>query len=86
MESVRECGFEPVIHIPSSGEVYGEVPPDIYIILGEAYLAADSSLQAKEFFEAAYTLLIGKTRGPRLAALILSIGREKVVKLLEQVK
>ena len=43
-------------------------------------------LENKEFFEGAYMTLIGKGKGPRLAALILDIGKEKVVKLLEQIK
>jgi lysyl-tRNA synthetase class 1 len=43
-------------------------------------------LENKEFFEGAYMTLIGKGKGPRLAALILAIGKEKVVKLLEKVK
>lgn len=40
----------------------------------------------KEFFQTAYTVIIGKTRGPRLASLILTIGKDKIIKLLEQVK
>ena len=44
------------------------------------------NIDAKEFFEGAYIAIIGKARGPRLAALILSIGKEKIIKLLEQIK
>lgn len=43
-------------------------------------------IQGKEFFETAYKVIIGKSKGPRLATLILSIGNEKVIKLLEQIK
>ena len=43
-------------------------------------------IEAKEFFEIAYIILIGKRKGPRLASLILAIGKDKVVKLLEQIK
>jgi len=43
------------------------------------------SIKNKEFFRAAYLAIIGKEKGPRLASLILIIGKEKVVKLLEQV-
>jgi len=39
----------------------------------------------KEFFQGAYEVLIGKTRGPRLAALILTIGKDRVVELLEKI-
>jgi len=38
-----------------------------------------------DFFRAAYQAVIGKEKGPRLAGLILAVGKEKVVKLLEQV-
>jgi lysyl-tRNA synthetase class 1 len=43
-------------------------------------------LKNKEFFEGAYMTLIGKVKGPRLASLILAIGKGKVIKLLEQIK
>ena len=40
----------------------------------------------KEFFDGAYGTIIGKARGPRLASLILAIGKEKIIKLLGQIK
>ncbi|MBR9701669.1 lysine--tRNA ligase [Candidatus Pacearchaeota archaeon] len=43
-------------------------------------------MKNKEFFDAAYKVLIGKSRGPRLASLILMIGKGKLIKLLGQVK
>jgi len=39
-----------------------------------------------EFFEAAYRVIINKKKGPRLANLILTAGKENIIKLLEQVK
>lgn len=39
-----------------------------------------------EFFDVVYRVLINKKKGPRLASLILSIGKEKVIKLLNQIK
>ncbi len=39
-----------------------------------------------EFFKGAYLTLIGKEKGPRLASFILAIGKEKVVKLLKEIK
>ncbi len=39
-----------------------------------------------DFFRIAYLIIIGKEKGPRLASLILAIGKEKVIKLLEQIK
>jgi len=40
----------------------------------------------KEFFDGAYGIIIGKSRGPRLASLIIAVGKEKTVKLLEKIK
>ncbi|MDP2628480.1 MAG: lysine--tRNA ligase [Nanoarchaeota archaeon] len=40
----------------------------------------------KEFFDAAYRVIINKKKGPRLASLILAIGKEKIIKLLNQIK
>ena len=43
-------------------------------------------IKGKEFFSVAYRVIIGKERGPRLAALILSVGKDKIIKLLKQIK
>ncbi len=43
-------------------------------------------IENREFFDGAYGVIINKPRGPRLAALILAIGKEKIIKLLEKVK
>ncbi|HTZ42013.1 MAG TPA: lysine--tRNA ligase [Candidatus Omnitrophota bacterium] len=42
-------------------------------------------IEPKEFFEGAYGIIIGRSRGPRLASLILSTGKDKIIKLLEQI-
>lgn len=39
-----------------------------------------------EFFNAAYKVIINKEKGPRLASLILSVGQDRIIKLLEQIK
>ncbi|MGD9275617.1 MAG: lysine--tRNA ligase [Candidatus Pacearchaeota archaeon] len=39
-----------------------------------------------EFFNAAYKTIIGKTKGPRLANLILIAGKNNIIKLLEQIR
>ena len=44
------------------------------------------NIKNTEFFDVAYRVIIAKRKGPRLAALILAIGKEKIIKLLEQVK
>ncbi|MFH1325487.1 MAG: lysine--tRNA ligase [archaeon] len=43
-------------------------------------------INKQEFFEGAYSAIIGKSQGPRLSSLILTIGKEKIIKLLEQIK
>lgn len=45
-------------------------------------LCESEEIKNTEFFEMAYKVLINKTKGPRLASLILAIGQEEVVKLL----
>src|SRR3989338_1172380 len=47
-------------------------------------LSEKAGLDTKEFFKAAYLVLIGKEKGPQLASFILALGNGKVVKLLEQ--
>ena len=39
-----------------------------------------------EFFDAAYKVIINKTKGPRLTSLILIAGKDKIIQLLEQIK
>ncbi|WP_455381450.1 lysine--tRNA ligase [Salinispira pacifica] len=50
----------------------------IYRIAGEA------GVEAKALFTAMYRILVGRERGPRLAGFILTIGRERVLELLEE--
>ncbi len=45
-----------------------------------------TGISNKEFFSIAYKVIIKKSKGPRLADLILAIGKEKVIKLLNQIK
>lgn len=44
------------------------------------------NIKNNDFFNAAYKTIIGKTKGPRLASLILIAGKNNIVKLLGQVK
>lgn len=48
--------------------------------------AKKHSLSPKEFFEAVYLVLLGKPQGPKLAPFLLSMGREKAAKLLDQIR
>ena len=43
-------------------------------------------IKGREFFETAYNVIINKNKGPRLASLILAVGKEKIIKLLNQIK
>ena len=49
-------------------------------------ICSETGIDNKEFFKAAYKVLINKERGPRLASFILAIDKEKVIKLLKQIK
>jgi len=48
-------------------------------------IAKDEGIETKDFFKAAYQVLINKERGPKLAGFILTIGRDKVRNLFEKV-
>lgn len=48
-------------------------------------IAEENGLSPEEFFQAAYRMLIGKKYGPKLAPFIMTIGRERVRKILEKV-
>ena len=39
-----------------------------------------------EFFDVAYRVIINKKKGPRLANLILTAGKENIIKLLRGIK
>jgi len=39
-----------------------------------------------DFFNAAYLAILNKERGPRLVNLILVVGKDKIIKLLKQIK
>jgi lysyl-tRNA synthetase class 1 len=45
----------------------------------------ESGIEVKDFFKAAYTVLINKEKGPKLAPFILAIGKERVLKILGQI-
>ncbi len=49
-------------------------------------ICKDENINNKEFFDAAYRAIINKKKGPRLANLILTIGKDKIIKLLEKIK
>ncbi|HLC71679.1 MAG TPA: lysine--tRNA ligase [Candidatus Nanoarchaeia archaeon] len=54
-----------------------ELHEEIYI------LCKNINIPPPEFFKIAYQVLINKERGPRLAAFILAVGKEKVARLLK---
>ncbi|MBI2647640.1 lysine--tRNA ligase [Candidatus Woesearchaeota archaeon] len=48
-------------------------------------VSKELDLQPKDFFKAAYKVLLNKDRGPKLAPFILALGKEKVGKLFGEV-
>jgi lysyl-tRNA synthetase class 1 len=52
--------------------------------LGEAVYTAcgNAGIEPKAFFPEMYRALVGKDRGPRLAAFILTVGRERILEIL----
>ncbi len=53
--------------------------------LGEAIyrIAGEAGIEPKEFFAVMYRVLIGRERGPRLAGFLLTVGRERILSILE---
>jgi len=49
-------------------------------------ICAKLEIKNTDFFRAAYLAIIGKEKGPRLAEFILLIGKDKVIKLLEELR
>ena len=47
-------------------------------------VSRDAGVEPKDFFVVMYRVLIGKEKGPRLAAFIRTVGRERVLALLER--
>jgi lysyl-tRNA synthetase, class I len=48
-------------------------------------ICQDNDIKVKHFFEAAYSAIINRARGPKLANFVLTIGKDKVAELFEQV-
>ena len=48
-------------------------------------ICKEIDIDPKEFFKAAYLVLIAKERGPKLAPFILTIGKEKVINLFNNI-
>ena len=56
-------------------------------LFNEFYLICEKlEIKNTEFFDIAYRAIINKERGPRLANLILVAGKDKIIKLLKQIK
>jgi len=48
-------------------------------------ICKDVGVTNTEFFRTAYRVILDKQKGPRLATLILAVGKNKIIKLLEQI-
>jgi len=46
-------------------------------------VAGENGFEAPDFFALVYRSVIGKEKGPRLAAFILSAGKDRILPLLE---
>jgi len=56
-------------------------------LFNEFYLICEKlGIKNTEFFNIAYRIIINKAKGPRLANLILIAGKDKIIKLLKQIK
>ncbi len=47
-------------------------------------ICSELKLENTKFFEGAYLAIIGKVKGPKLANFILTIGKSRIIKILEQ--
>ena len=47
-------------------------------------IAAESGFEPAEFFALVYRVLIGKEKGPRLAAFIITAGRDRIQRILQK--
>ena len=48
-------------------------------------ICKETDIEPKDFFEAAYLVLIGKEKGPKLASFILTLGKERAIKLFRNI-
>ncbi|MCH8945863.1 MAG: lysine--tRNA ligase [Nanoarchaeota archaeon] len=56
-------------------------------LFNEFYNICNSvEIKNNDFFEGAYNVIINRNKGPRLTNLIVSVGKEKIIKLLNQIK
>jgi len=56
-------------------------------MLGEFYeIFEKTGITNKEFFDISYRAIINKSKGPRLAGFIRSIGQDKIIELLNTIK
>ena len=67
-------------------ELLEEKEYDEKSLFNEFYnVSKELDLKPQDFFKCAYKVLLNKERGPKLAPFILALGKEKVVKLFEEV-
>lgn len=89
---VQEKPLESALNLPEAEKaVLRQIPLilkkslDVEVVSNNLFeLAKSNNIELKEFFRSAYVVLIGKEKGPKLASLLVSIGFEKVEKLLRQ--
>tara|TARA_Y100000310_G_scaffold344631_1_gene458428 strand:- start:2200 stop:3687 length:1488 start_codon:yes stop_codon:yes gene_type:complete len=56
-------------------------------LVDEIYgISERAGISSKDFFSISYRVILNKEKGPRLAQLILGVGKGKIIKLLNQIK
>jgi lysyl-tRNA synthetase, class I len=70
--------FAKLIELLGSNATEDEIGPAVFNFCKE------NDIPIKEFFQAAYQILINKERGPKLVPFIFSMGKEKAVRLLKE--
>ncbi|MBU1704631.1 MAG: hypothetical protein KJ922_04665, partial [Nanoarchaeota archaeon] len=74
-----ECLFKVKAYLKEHDEV------DEKLLYDQFYnIARSVDINPAELFRAAYYVLIGKEKGPKLANFIVTLGKEKVIELIEQ--
>jgi len=76
----REAMLELKKSLESKNFTEDELFDEFYVICEKV------GVKNTDFFKTAYLVLIGKEKGPRLASLILEIGKERVIGLLKEIK
>ncbi len=86
-ETMKELNDKQKESLKSLAIKLGKKKYDEESLFNEFYeICKTTEISNVDFFRGAYLALIGKEKGPRLAGFILAIGKDKVLKLLKEIK